>query len=155
MIKIEIPRRGDYEIENAVFDYNGTVAVNGEMSENTQENLKKLSEFVDIYILTADTYGTVKKKCEKLPVSLEVFPTHDAADYKEKIVSSLSGQSICFGNGYNDIKMFDVADLSICIIEGEGCAGKLLSHSDIIVKSIDDAFELVFNTNRIKATLRG
>lgn len=51
--------------------------------------------------------------------------------------------------------MFDVADLSICIIEGEGCAGKLLSHSDIIVKSIDDAFELVFNTNRIKATLRG
>lgn len=155
MIKIEIPRRGDYEIENAVFDYNGTVAVNGEMSENTQENLKKLSEFVDIYILTADTYGTVKKKCEKLPVSVEVFPTHDAADYKEKIVSSLSGQSICFGNGYNDIKMFDVADLSICIIEGEGCAGKLLSHSDIIVKSIDDAFELVFNTNRIKATLRG
>lgn len=155
MIKIEIPGRGDYEIENAVFDYNGTVAVNGEMSENTQENLKKLSEFVDIYILTADTYGTVKKKCEKLPVSIEVFPTHDAADYKEKIVSSLSGQSICFGNGYNDIKMFDVADLSICIIEGEGCAGKLLSHSDIIVKSIDDAFELVFNTNRIKATLRG
>lgn len=155
MIKIEIPGRGDYEIENAVFDYNGTVAINGEMSENTQENLKKLSEFVDIYILTADTYGTVKKKCEKLPVSVEVFPTHDAADYKEKIVSSLSGQSICFGNGYNDIKMFDVADLSICIIEGEGCAGKLLSHSDIIVKSIDDAFELVFNTNRIKATLRG
>lgn len=94
MIKIEIPGRGDYEIENAVFDYNGTVAVNGEMSENTQENLKKLSEFVDIYILTADTYGTVKKKCEKLPVSVEVFPTHDAADYKEKIVSSLSGQSI-------------------------------------------------------------
>ena len=155
MIKIEIPGRGDYEIESAVFDYKGTVAVNGEMSENTQENLKKLSEFVDIYILTADTYGTVKKKCEKLPVSVEVFPTHDAADYKEKIVSSLSGQSICFGNGYNDIKMFDVADLSICIIEGEGCAGKLLSHSDIIVKSIDDAFELVFNTNRIKATLRG
>ena len=155
MIKIEIPGRGDYEIENAVFDYNGTVAINGEMSENTQENLKKLSEFVDIYILTADTYGTVKKKCEKLPVSVEVFPTHDAADYKEKIVSSLSGQSICFGNGYTDIKMFDVADLSICIIEGEGCAGKLLSHSDIIVKSIDDAFELVFNTNRIKATLRG
>lgn len=155
MIKIEIPGRGDYEIENAVFDYNGTVAVNGDMSKNTQKNLKKLSEYVNIYILTADTYGTVKKKCENLPVSVEVFPTHDAADYKEKIVKSLSGQSICFGNGYNDIKMFDVADLSICIIEGEGCAGKLLSHSDIIVKSIDDAFELVFNTNRIKATLRG
>lgn len=155
MIKVDIPGRGKYEIENAVFDYNGTVAVNGDMSKNTQKNLKKLSEYVNIYILTADTYGTVKKKCENLPVSVEVFPTHDAADYKEKIVSSLSGQSICFGNGYNDIKMFDVADLSICIIEGEGCAGKLLSHSDIIVKSIDDAFELVFNTNRIKATLRG
>lgn len=42
MIKIEIPGRGDYEIENAVFDYNGTVAVNGEMNENTQKNLKSL-----------------------------------------------------------------------------------------------------------------
>lgn len=155
MIKIEIPGRGDYEIENAVFDYNGTVAVNGDMSENTKENLKKLSEYIKIYILTADTYGTVKKKCENLPVSVEVFPTHDAADYKEKIVKSLSGQSICFGNGYNDIKMFDVADLSVCIIEGEGCAGKLLAHSDIVVKSIDDALSLVFNTEKIKATLRG
>lgn len=155
MIKIEIPGRGDYEIENAVFDYNGTVAVNGEVNENTQKNLKKLSEYVNIYILTADTYGTVKKKCENLPVSVEVFPTHDAADYKEKIVKSLSGKSICFGNGYNDIKMFDIADLSVCIIEGEGCSGKLLSHSDIVVNSIDDAFGLVFNTDRIKATLRG
>lgn len=155
MIKIEIPGRGDYEIENAVFDYNGTVAVNGEMSENTQKNLKKLSEYVNIYILTADTYGTVKKKCENLPVSVEAFPTHDAADYKEKIVKSISGQNICFGNGYNDIKMFDIADLSVCIIEEEGCSGKLLSHSDIVVNSIDDAFGLVFNTDRIKATLRG
>ena len=50
MINIEIPGRGEYKIENAVFDYNGTVAVNGEMSENTIENLKKLSEFVNIYI---------------------------------------------------------------------------------------------------------
>ncbi len=155
MIKVDIPGRGKYEIENAVFDYNGTVAVNGDMSKNTQENLKKLSEFVNIYILTADTYGTVKKKCENLPVSVEVFPTHDAADYKEKIVKSLSGQSICFGNGYNDINMIDIADLSVCIIEWEGCSGKLLSHSDIVVNSVDDAFGLVFNTDRIKATLRG
>ena len=92
MIKVEIPGRVEYEIENAVFDYNGTVAVNGDMSENTQENLKKLSEFVNIYILTADTYGTVKKKCEDLPVSVEVFPTHDAADYKEKIVNLFQGR---------------------------------------------------------------
>lgn len=42
MIKVDIPGRGKYEIENAVFDYNGTVAVNGDMSKNTQENLKNL-----------------------------------------------------------------------------------------------------------------
>lgn len=73
MIKIEIPGRGEYEIENAVFDYNGTVAVNGEMSENTQENLKKLSEYVDIYILTADTYGTVKKNAKNFRYQLKYF----------------------------------------------------------------------------------
>lgn len=155
MLRIEIPGREDYKIENAVFDYNGTVAVNGDMSEKTKENLKKLSKILNIYILTADTYGTVKKKCEKLPVSVEVFPNDNAADYKERIVKSLSGQNICFGNGFNDIKMFDVSDLSVCVIEGEGCCGKLLSYSDIVVKSIDDAFDLIFNVNRIKATLRG
>lgn len=73
MIKVDIPGRGKYEIENAVFDYNGTVAVNGDMSENTQKNLKKLSEYVNIYILTADTYGTVKKNVKIFLYRLKYF----------------------------------------------------------------------------------
>ncbi len=29
MIEIKVPGRADYTIENIVFDYNGTIAVNG------------------------------------------------------------------------------------------------------------------------------
>lgn len=65
-----------------------------------------------------------------------------------------SEKTICIGNGFNDIKMFKESKLSIGIIENEGCAGKLLLESDVVVKSIIDAFNIVMNSNMMKATLR-
>ncbi len=58
------------------------------------------------------------------------------------------------GNGMNDIEMFKVATLSIAVIGEEGCAGKLIVQSDIVVSSIEKVFFMIENTNRIVATLR-
>lgn len=44
------------------------------------------------------------------------------------------------GNGMNDIEMFKVATLSIAVIGEEGCAGKLIVQSDIVVSSIEKVF---------------
>ncbi len=62
MLIYEIPGRGDIEIENIVFDYNGTIAVDGKILAGVKGLLLELRKYVNIYILTADTYGTVKKR---------------------------------------------------------------------------------------------
>jgi soluble P-type ATPase len=154
MIEILIPGRDKLEIQNIVFDYNGTLAVDGTMSFNTKKMLIKIKEFVNVFILTADTYGTVKKECSELGVEVKTFPREGAAAFKMDIVKSLKGDTICVGNGYNDIEMFRLSELSVAIIGKEGCCGKLIACADIVVNSIEDVFELIMKHERIKATLR-
>lgn len=155
MICVNIPGYKEFKFKNVVFDYNGTLAVDGKLDKDTREELMKLSQMADVYVLTADTYGSVEKECKGLSVTVKTFPNDGASSHKKDVVKDLEGESICIGNGFNDIEMFDVSDLSIAIVGHEGCSGKLLTHSDIVVHSRKDLFQLFFSTNRIKATLRG
>lgn len=156
MINIDIPGRRNYSIENVVFDYNGTIAVDGKISETVKEKINILSKMANIYVLTADTYGSAAKECEELNLTLKTFPKGNAADFKARIVSELgSDKTICFGNGYNDIKMFDIALLSVAILEAEGMCSALLQKSDVLVKTIEDGINLLLKPNSLIATLRG
>lgn len=155
MILYEIPGRDNIEIENIVFDYNGTIAINGKLIDEVKESLNTLAKQVDIYILTADTYGTVQKACEDIDGKILTFPKEDAGKSKKEVVENLGGQkTICIGNGYNDIFMFEESILSIAIIEGEGASGKLLSKADIVVRNIIEGINIILNKNMVKATLR-
>lgn len=156
MIKTEIPGRFTYTIENAVFDYNGTIASNGRIPQAVREKINELSSLVDVYVLTADTYGSAAKECSGLNLKLLTFPNGEAADFKAKIVSDLGNDnSICFGNGYNDIKMFEKALLKVAVLGDEGICSQLFLKSDIIVKSIQDGINLLLNTKSLIADLRG
>lgn len=155
MLIYHIPGMGKIEIENVVFDYNGTIAVDGKLIDDVKELILKLKEYANIYILTADTYGTVEKECADLGVEVKTFLKDMASLSKKEIVESLGPEkTICVGNGFNDIEMFKICKISIAIIEGEGCSGKLISHSDIVSKSIKEAIEIILNENKMKATLR-
>ncbi|MDD2493711.1 MAG: ATPase P [Tissierellia bacterium] len=155
MMNIDIPGRGNYIIENIVFDFNGTIAVDGKISENIKEKLNLLSKMVNIYVLTADTYGSAAKECEGLNLTLKTFPKGNASDFKAGIVSELgSDKTICYGNGFNDIKMFNIALLSIAILGAEGVCGSLLQQSDVLVKSIEDGINLLLKPDSLIATLR-
>nr|WP_312579781.1 HAD hydrolase family protein [Sedimentibacter sp.] len=155
MINIEVPGRRSYSIENVVFDYNGTIAVNGIISPSIKDKISLLCEKANVYILTADTYGSAAKECDGLNVKLMTFPNDDAGECKAKIVSDLGVENtICFGNGYNDIKMFEAARISVAVLGDEGMCSGLVNVSDILVKSIEDGINLLLNTNRIIATLR-
>lgn len=156
MINIKVPGRCDYSLKNIVFDYNGTIAVNGKIIPSITEKLSILSNMANVYVLTADTYGSASMECRDLKLTVKTFPNDKAADYKEKIVKGLGkDNTVCFGNGYNDIKMFKAAALSIAVLENEGMCSKLLAESDIIVKSIEDGINLLLNPNALIATLRG
>jgi len=156
VININVPGRCTYTIKNIIFDYNGTIAVNGKISDVTRKKLSLLCNMADVYVLTADTYGSAAKECEGLNLTLKTFPKDNAADYKAKIVEELGkDKTICFGNGYNDLKMFEVASISVAVLENEGMCGALLREATIFVKSIDDGINLLLNTNALIATLRG
>ncbi|WP_251861203.1 HAD hydrolase family protein [Clostridium sp. Marseille-Q2269] len=155
MIFIKIPGKYSINIKNIVFDYNGTLAEDGIMTTNTKENLKRISEKLNVYIITADTYGNVKKQCQGLPISIETFPKGSATLYKRIFVEKLGPEeTMVIGNGMNDIEMFKTAVLSVAVIGEEGCAGKLITQSDIVVNKIESVFSMIYNTNRIVATLR-
>lgn len=155
MIKIDIPGRESLELENIVFDFNGTLAVDGKILENIKVKLNILSKLVNIYVLTADTYGSAKEECDKLNLNVRTFPKEMAGKYKREIVKSLGSKNTAtVGNGFNDIEMFEEGVLAIAVIEEEGICSQLILKSDIITRSIEEALDLFIKQNRIKADLR-
>ncbi len=156
MIELEVPSRGTLRISKVVLDYNGTIAVDGAPARGVGERIRHLSRAVeDVIIVTADTYGTVAHACLGLPVRVITFPSGEAAGEKARIVRSLGGEVCCMGNGHNDRLMFDVAELSIAVMDVEGMSASLLSHADILARSASEALDLLLDVDRIRATLRG
>ena len=154
MITIDIPGREIITIEHLVLDYNGTVAEDGQLIDGVEERMRALKELVDIHVLTADTYGTVRAQCDPIGVHVETFPQAGAAECKLEIVQRLGSHVMCVGNGFNEVLMFDAADLSVAVLEKEGTYAGLIAHADIVTRSIVDAFDLLIRTDRMRATLR-
>lgn len=156
MLTIDIPGRGVLEVCHVVCDYNGTIATDGHLADGVAQRVQRLAEFAQVSVLTADTFGTVRAQCEGLPVNVRVFDRDDANVCKASIVRELGAAGcVCIGNGFNDIAMFGEATLSIAVIGGEGACAKLLTCADVVVTSPLDAFDLLLNPNRLRATLRG
>lgn len=156
MVKITIPEQNELEIENIVFDFNGTLAVDGRLLPKVKEMITKTKELVNIYILSSDTFGSVQKECSALNVHVEILQGDHCSTQKRRFVNNLGPEkTICIGNGMNDIGMFQICALSIVVIGAEGCSAKALSVCDIVVKDIEDAINLLLNPKRMIATLRG
>ena len=83
--------------------------------------IREITEFAQVSVLTADTFGTVRAECDGLPVDVRVFARDDASACKASIVRELGAEGcVCIGNGFNDITMFSEAALSIAIMGKEG-----------------------------------
>jgi len=59
MIRIDIPQWGSIELRHAVFDVNGTLAVDGAPVPGVVERLKALAESLSLHALTAGTHGNL------------------------------------------------------------------------------------------------
>ncbi len=154
MIQIDIPGRETITIEHLVLDYNGTVAEDGHLIPGVAERLAELKELVEVHVLTADTYGTVRAQCDPIGIHVETFPRAGAAECKLEIVEKLGANVMCVGNGFNDVLMFGPAALSVAVIEKEGTFAGLIAHADVLTTSILDALDLLVRTDRLRATLR-
>ena len=145
-----------------LLDLNGTIATDGKIKEGVKERLAILKEKAEIYILSADTFGTLNDIANDLnvkgmKVDREKYGSEKIA--KLKILEELKNLNpdkkiIAIGNGNNDELLLKNADLGICVIGDEGAWSKTVLSSDIVVKDINDALDLLLNENRLKATSR-
>lgn len=155
MIRIDIPGRTPLEIRCLALDFNGTIAVDGELIAGLAAPLNELSRDIGIHVLTADTYGTAAAQCACLNAEIHTFPGDSAGASKEGIVRSLGPGTACMGNGYNDIPMFRAADLAIAVMLEEGMCAALLNAADMLVRSAFDGLNLLLRPHRLRAGLRG
>lgn len=155
MIEVNIPSFKKISIENVVFDYNGTLAVDGRLIDGIKERLIDISKIVNVYIITADTYGTVRENFKNIDIKVEIISKENGSIDKLNFVKKLGcGSTIAVGNGNNDELMLKESAVGVCILGEEGLATKALLASDIVLKNINDLFEMITNKKRIIAALR-
>lgn len=155
MIEADIPGRGLLRLKTLVLDYNGTIALDGVLLDEVKELIIRLSELLEIFILTSDTYGSVRAQCQALPVRVHVLSSEDHTHEKENFILGLGAkQAAAVGNGANDRLMLKRAALGIAVIGSEGSATEALMSSDAVVKDIREALGLFLNPRRLVATLR-
>jgi soluble P-type ATPase len=156
MLAFKVPGYEMFEVENVVFDFNGTLAVDGVLVNGVAEKIKALSaRGVAIYVLTADTFGSAAQQCRDLPLKIRIFSSENIAEKKKQFVQEIGPvATIAVGNGRNDLAMFAESGLSICIMGREGCCAQSMNAADIIVNDPGDALDLLLKNDRIIATLR-
>ena len=108
MLEIFIPGYNKLQIEYLVLDYNGTIAVDGELLDGVRERLEALTSRVAVHVLTADTFGNARSGLKDVPCELAILPAENQAEAKHQYVKGLGPDStVCIGNGRNDRLMLE------------------------------------------------
>ncbi len=151
MVVVEIPGRESLALEHAVFDLNGTLALDGRLIPGVEELFAAVARRLRCVILTGDTFGTGASLARTLDCPLEIVAT--GAD-KERIVGGLEGQAVAVGNGENDVAMLARAALGMAVLGPEGTSARALMAADLVVPDILCGLRLLLSPARLTATLR-
>lgn len=155
MISLTIPGSTTLTLEHLVLDYNGTIAEDGEVITACIPLLHQLAKDLKIYVLTADTHGTVEQKLKDLPCMLHIIGDKEQDQLKLEFIRSLTPSTVAaFGNGRNDALMLNEAALGICLIQAEGANMKAVAAADIVCTNIVNGLTLLTQPNRLIATMR-
>ena len=155
MLEINVPGFGMVRLEYLVTDFSGTLSVDGKLLPGVREQLNTLAQLLTVHIVTADTFGTVQREVKGIQGELKLLSLDDQDIQKEEYVKKLGADHVvAVGNGNNDRRMLRAARLGIAVIEGEGASSQAVMAATIVVRNIADAFNLLLNPTRCKATLR-
>src|SRR4030043_1782866 len=155
MLKIDIPGFGLVQLEHLVSDFTGTLSVDGRLLPGVRGQLKEIAKFLNVHILTADTFGKVKTELEGTDCEIHILKGKKHDVQKEEYVKKLGAEGVvAFGNGNNDRKMLKAARVGIAVSQGEGCAVDAITSADIHVTSANIGLDLLLHPKRIKATQR-
>jgi soluble P-type ATPase len=161
-ITIEIPRFRTLEIRTMVSDYTGTLSCTGKLSPRVREQLLMLNEWIDIHVISSDSFCTAVEELSQVPFVIfkDLSKTSDAHDSaKQKYVEGLNaGNIFALGNGNNDRLMLHTVKkaggLAVAVDNGEGCATDAFLNADLLISGAANALKLLLIKNSCKATLR-
>jgi soluble P-type ATPase len=161
-ITIEIPRFRTLETRTMVSDYTGTLSCRGKLSAGVREQLLMLNEWIDIHVISSDSFGTAKQELSEVSFVIfqdlsEISDPHDLA--KQRYVEGLNAPNVvALGNGNNDRLMLQTikkaGGLAIAVDNGEGCATDALTNADLFISGAVNALNLLLIRNSCRATLR-
>ena len=154
MFELDVPGFKLLRLENIVLDFNGTISQDGKLIPEVADRLFALKEKFAIFVVTADTFGTVEAQMKEL-AQIKILETTDHRDEKCSFVAQLGEESVvAFGNGRNDVMMLKAASLGIAVCQGEGASSEALQASDLVCNDIRDGLDLLRFPKRLLATLR-
>lgn len=155
MISIDIPGFKKLELIHLVSDYNGTLALDGQLLPGVADILTALAPLIKIHVITADTFGLAHSQLANLPVKLTIAPVESQAQTKLQFVTELGVETVvAVGNGRNDRKMLKAAAVGIALIQREGGSAQSIVSADVVCTNVIDALDLLLNPKRLIATLR-
>lgn len=158
MKKIAIPKFKSLKIENIIFDMNGTIQFQGEITQKVAQRLRELKKVYNIYLISSDTRGNLDKIADELGVKYIKIKTDKMSDAeaKNKELEALGKEkTITIGNGNNDFLMLKNACLGLLIIGSEGASTQSLMNSDVVFTNPLDAIDFLLDDKAMIATLRG
>jgi soluble P-type ATPase len=155
MLILDVPGFARLELKHLVLDFNGTLAVDGRMIDGVGAMLAQLAPNLDLHVLTADTFGSVKREFASLQCKINRISPAEQDTAKRDYVRTLGPQGcVAIGNGRNDALMVREAMVGIALLQEEGLASACMMSADILCRSIQDALGLLVRPRRLMATLR-
>ena len=155
MIELNIPGRGQVQLEHLVLDVNGTIAKDGKLLDKLARTLVGLKDRLDLHLVTANTYGGQAEIDFALAVSSVRLQRGGEAEQKAGFVRALGAHKVvAMGNGANDALMLKEAAIGIAVLGEEGLAVEAVQAADILVHGIYDGLGLIEHPTRLIATLR-
>lgn len=143
------------ELKHLVLDYNGTIAINGNLIQGVMQRLQQLSSELTIHVLTADTYGSVHEQCKADFLNIKVIGKEKQDEQKLSFLRSLGQENtLAVGNGRNDTLMLKNAILGFAVMQDEGINIQALNAADVLFASVIDALDALLIPQRLIATLR-
>jgi P-type E1-E2 ATPase len=155
MINVPIPGWGELAIEYVMIDFNGTMALDGKLKKEVKDIVDKISRYVKVFVITADTYDSVDSELGASTVTFIKVNKNMSGEEKAKVVRELGPEKIvAIGNGANDAAMLKEAALGIAVVGEEGCATALIKEADLVVGDVVRALGMIAHPERLVATLR-
>ena len=92
MIEIDVPGYRCLRLSHLVLDYNGTLAVDGELLPGVARVLNRLAVDLKVHVVTADTFGKVHKGMEGVSCEVSILPNDRLQivareDFRQPLVS--------------------------------------------------------------------